>query len=268
MKLTKHHGLHNDFLIVLDEANHRPVVAGPDLARQLCDRRSGIGADGLIHGTIPAAGSSADVVMNLWNADGSRAEMSGNGLRCLAQAVARHRGQQAMTVMAETDVGLRELALAEGHGPDEATVEVDMGTVKPGPDIENPLPFMAKEAATASLGNPHLVAWVEHPDALDLAVAGPIVEAQFPDGINLELIAPGLAPNSIELTVWERGAGITQACGTGACAATYWAAEWGLIDGQAEVTMPGGSVRVELVNGRAVLTGPAVYVADIEVADD
>lgn len=267
MKLTKHHGLHNDFLIALDEANHRPVVAGPDLARQLCDRRSGIGADGLIHGTIPDAGTGADVVMHLWNADGSRAEMSGNGIRCLAQAVARMRDIREMTVVADTDVGLRELVVTEGSHRSEVMVRVDMGSFSSEPDIEVNLPFTAKEVATASIGNPHVVAWVEHPTAVDLTVAGPVVEAQFPEGVNLELIAPGMAPNSLTLAVWERGVGITQACGTGACVATHFANEWGLVDGQAEVEMPGGSVRVELIDDRAVLIGPAVYVADIEVVD-
>ncbi len=267
MRLSKHHGLRNDFLVVLDEANHHPVVAGPDLARQLCDRRSGIGADGLIHGTVPEHGSEIDVVMHLFNADGSRAEMSGNGIRCLGQAIARTRGEREIDVVVDTDAGRRQLVVSVGAHRHEVSVRVDMGVVGPGPDIEPILPFVVKESATASLGNPHLVAWVEHPEAVDLAVAGPAIEAQFPEGVNLELIAPGAAPNSLSLAVWERGVGITQACGTGACAAAYSASRWGLVDGYAEVEMPGGSVRVDLFDDRAVLTGPAVHIADIEVVD-
>lgn len=265
MRLSKHHGLRNDFLVVLDEANDQPVIAGPDLARSLCDRRSGIGADGLIHGTAPIAGSDADVLMHLWNADGSRAEMSGNGIRCLAQAVARARGTDVSTIVADTDAGLRTLAISLGPTDYEVTVRVDMGPVGAGPSNDVNLPFEVKESATADMGNPHLVAWVEQPEAVDLEVAGPAVESQFPDGINLELITPGLAPGSITLSVWERGVGITEACGTGACAAVFLARRWGLVDQAAQVDMPGGSVLVELIDDRALLSGPAVHIADIEI---
>jgi diaminopimelate epimerase len=268
MRLSKHHGLRNDFLVVLDEVNDRPVVAGPDLARHVCNRRSGIGADGLIHGTVPPDGSGADVVMHLWNADGSRAEMSGNGIRCLAQAVARARGHHVSSVVVDTDAGRRLLAITAGPRHDEVTVRVDMGAVGEGPAIEPNLPFVAKEVATASLGNPHVVAWVEHPEAIDLEVAGPAVEAQFPGGVNLELIAPGLAPGSLTLSVWERGVGVTQACGTGACAAAFLAQRWGLVERAAQVDMPGGSVLVELLDGHAILSGPAVHIADLDVDDD
>jgi diaminopimelate epimerase len=267
MKLSKHHGLRNDFLVVLDEANPAPIDAGPDLARALCDRRGGIGADGLIHGARPAQDSDADVVMHLWNADGSRAEMSGNGIRCLAQAVLRTQGRASGTVVASTDAGRRDLVVTEGPHPHEVTVRVDMGTVGEGPDLAGvSLPFVAKEAATADLGNPHLVAWVDDPTAIDVASVGALVEAQFPAGINLELIAPGVAPGSLSLLVWERGVGITEACGTGACAAAMLAHRWGLIESATQVDMPGGSVLVELVDDRVVLSGPSVHVADIELS--
>jgi diaminopimelate epimerase len=180
MKLSKHHGLRNDFLVVLDEANDQAISAGPDLARRLCDRRSGVGADGLIHGERPGNGSATDVVMRLWNADGSRAEMSGNGVRCLAQAVLRARGLTSGTVVASTDAGERTLVVTSGDTSGEVTVEVDMGVVAPGPDPTGvDLPFVAKEVASASLGNPHLVAWVDDPAAIDLTVVGPAVEGAF-----------------------------------------------------------------------------------------
>jgi diaminopimelate epimerase len=267
MRLSKHHGLRNDFLVVLDELNDRPVAASSELARALCDRRSGLGADGLIHGARPAADSDVDVVMHLWNADGSRAEMSGNGIRCLAQAVATARGLTAATVVAATDAGTRVLELTAGASLGEATVRVDMGSVGPGPDLaELTVPFTTKELGSADLGNPHLVAWVDVPEAIDLAVVGPAVEAQVPGGVNLEVVAPGVAPDSLTMRVWERGAGITEACGTGACAAAALAHRWGLTDHAVRVDMPGGSVLVELVEDRAVLSGPAVHIADIEVA--
>ena len=269
MRLSKHHGLGNDFLVVLDEANDGPVDAGPDLARVVCDRRTGVGADGLIHGAAPDPSASADgvhVVMHLWNADGSRAEMSGNGIRCLAQAVANARGWASGTVVAMTDAGLRELEVIEGPRPTEVTVRVDMGEVGAGPGTSGVnLPFEFEELATADVGNPHLVAWVEDPSAIDLATVGPAVETQFPEGINLELIAPGTVHGTLEFRVWERGVGITEACGTGACAAAFLANKWGLVNAAAEVAMPGGSVLVELVDGRTLLHGPAVHIADIDL---
>jgi diaminopimelate epimerase len=271
MNLTKHHGLRNDFLVVLDAANPDPVEAGPDLARALCDRRSGLGADGLIHGARPGSDAEpgTDVVMHLWNADGSRAEMSGNGIRCLAQAVARAHGQHEALVVAATDAGRRALAVVAGPSSHEVTVRVDMGAVGPGPGTAGvELPFTVKEVGTADLGNPHLVAWVDDPAAIDLEVVGPQVESQFSDGINLELVAPGTVPGTITMRVWERGVGVTEACGTGACATAALAREWGLIDGAAEVAMPGGAVLVELVDDRAVLHGPAVHVADIVVTPE
>ncbi|MGY6502173.1 MAG: diaminopimelate epimerase [Acidimicrobiales bacterium] len=270
MRLSKHHGLRNDFLVVLDEVNGRAVEVGPDTARLLCDRRAGLGADGLIHGARTES-HDTDVTMHLWNADGSRAEMSGNGIRCLAQAVAVARGGRAGQVVAETDAGRRHLDVTLTTEPDAVAVRVDMGLVGEGPDHSGlTLPFATKEIGTADLGNPHLVAWVDSHDALDavdLASAGPDAERHFPHGVNLEVITSGPDPDSLALRVWERGVGITQACGTGACAAAALAARWGLVRDVVRVDMPGGSVVVELVDGRAVLTGPAVHVADIEVPD-
>jgi diaminopimelate epimerase len=267
MRLSKHHGLRNDFLVVLDETNDGPIDAGPELARALCDRRAGVGADGLIFGARPEPDSDLDVVMHLWNADGSRAQTSGNGIRCLAQAVARARGLTAGSIVVATDAGTRVLELTAGASQDEATVRVDMGPVGPGPELAGvALPFTAKELGSADLGNPHLVAWVDTPDTIDLATVGPAVEAQVPGGINLEVIAPGVAPDSLTLRVWERGVGITEACGTGSCAAAFLAHRWGIADHAVRVEMPGGAVLVELVDDRAVLSGPAVHVADVEVA--
>lgn len=263
MHLTKHHGLGNDFLIALDETNEAPVAAGPELARALCDRHRGIGADGFIHGA-GVAGPEADVVMHLWNADGSRAEISGNGIRCLAQAVARARGRAALDVVADTDAGRRLLQVTPGDRPARSSVRVDLGEIGPGPTRPEVLPLVTEAVATASIGNPHVVVWVPDVDAVDLATVGPAVERQLPDGGNLEIIAP-VGPDAIVLRVWERGAGITEACGTGACVAAHQAHQWGLVGERVRVGMPGGEVLVDLVDGRAVLTGEAVHVADVEV---
>ena len=109
VQLTKHHGLANDFLVVLDEVNGRVPAVDGVLARQLCDRRRGIGADGLIHGEAPPAGSEVDVIMHLFNADGSRAEMSGNGIRCLGQALSEARDVREGVFVVSTDAGRRRL---------------------------------------------------------------------------------------------------------------------------------------------------------------
>jgi diaminopimelate epimerase len=265
--LSKHHGLGNDFLIALDDANPGPLALGPEVARRLCDRHTGIGADGLIHGARPAPGSTADVVFSLWNADGGVAEVSGNGLRCLAQAVARRRGAGDADLVIDTLGGPRRATVRATADPVGADVEVEMGPVGAGPVIP---PAVAERlvgrAATASIGNPHLVVLVDEPTEIDLAVEGPVLEAAFAAGVNVEFIA-ARAADVLDLVVWERGSGITQACGSGACAAASLAHAWGLVGERVQVRMPGGTAVVTLGAEGVRLAGPATYVADVEVPD-
>jgi diaminopimelate epimerase len=307
--LSKHHGLGNDFLVVLDERNPGlraegpagradaadtaaaadpdAVLVGASLARRLCDRRRGLGADGLIHGARPDAAQQADgidVVMHLFNSDGSRAEISGNGIRCLAQAVARARGVDRGTFRAWTDAGIRTLTVlgpcdtptpgSDGAGEDEGAegegdclqVRVEMGVVGPGPHVPVPVEeLLAGRHGTADVGNPHLVVLVDDPESVDLAVDGAWLEQQFPGGVNVEYVKVRDRGN-VELRVWERGAGITEACGSGACAAVAVTHRLGLVDAAARVVMPGGAASVELsADGSAALTGPTVHVADTQV---
>ncbi len=278
MQLTKHHGLANDFLVVLDEVNGRGLVIDGDLAVRLCDRRTGVGADGLIHGQLPPpdanGGSPAgvDVVMHLFNADGSRAEMSGNGIRCLGQALATARDVHEAVLHVATDAGVRRLQVEESDDHRSSTISVDMGPAGAGPAIPSEVDaFLAgadrpgTRAATVDMGNPHLVVVVPDPAHIDLASEGPWLEKQFADGINVEFIAPA-GPDTLVLRVWERGAGITQACGTGACAAAHVAHQWGLVGERVRVDMPGGSAEVEL-GPSVTLIGPATHVATIEIPD-
>lgn len=262
MQLTKHHGLGNDFLVLVDLELATPLDA--DLARALCDRRRGVGADGLIR-VGPAAGR-ADVTMDLRNADGTPAEMSGNGIRCLGQAVARSRGVETLDLAVATDAGLRGLQVRPGPHPDTAWVGVDMGPARPGP-AASPLPIVidATKVATVDMGNPHLVLLVDDPAATDLAVLGPACQAGFPDGINVEVVAttPGQS-DALDVRVWERGVGLTQACGTGACAAASAAHDWGVVGERVRVRMPGGHVEVAL-GASITLSGPATFVALVEV---
>jgi diaminopimelate epimerase len=278
VQLTKHHGLANDFLVVLDEVNGRGLVIDGDLAVRLCDRRTGVGADGLIHGQLPPAEANGgspggvDVVMHLFNADGSRAEMSGNGIRCLGQALATARDVHEAVLHVATDTGVRRLQVEESDDHRSSTISVEMGPAGAGPAIPSEVDeFLAgadrpgTRAATVDMGNPHLVVVVPDPTHIDLASEGPWLEKQFADGINVEFIAPA-GPDTLVLRVWERGAGITQACGTGACAAAHVAHQWGLVGDRVRVDMPGGSAEVEL-GPSVTLIGPATHVATIEIPD-
>lgn len=276
MHLAKLHGLGNDFLVLVDLEDEHPVGAG--LAVALCDRRRGIGADGLIR--VSPGSDGADVTMTLRNADGGLAEMSGNGIRCLALAVARHRGVQELDLTVATGGGARAVALRPGL-PGTAVVHVEMGKARPGPEPDTgwlSLPVTARllqgpdgeypGLSTLDLGNPHLVVLVDDPAAVDLADAGPVAERQFAGGINVGFVAPTVGEaDALDLRVWERGAGATEACGTGAAAAAHAAHEWGLVGERVAVHLPGGDVQVA-IGDTLTLSGPVVHVADCVVDDD
>lgn len=164
------------------------------------------------------------------------------------------------------------MSVAPGTDPLTVLVTVDMGPVRDGPGVPDGLDpaalgvaVVAGRVATADLGNPHLVIHVADPNAVALDEVGPVMEAAFPAGVNVEFIST-TGDDAIELVVWERGAGITEACGTGACAAATLAHRWGLVGPRVEVSMPGGVARVE-VGPRAVLVGPSVFIASVEVPD-
>lgn len=242
LRLSKHHGLGNDFLIRLDG----DVDAA--MARAVCDRRTGIGADGLI--------SVVDTTWTLFNADGSRAESSGNGLRCAAQAVARRRGIEELEITFETDVGPRRVQLTG----DVATVEMGAVTIT----------RLGADDADVLTGNPHLVLRVQDPSMVDLLALG----MQHPD-LNVEVIAAGAEADSLAFRVHERGAGITMACGTGSVAAAAAAHAWGIVGPVVVVHNPGGDVTVELktaftstegASDQALLTGETMWIADVEMA--
>lgn len=269
LHLTKHHGLGNDFLVLFDHVPGEPPFEIDDpagLAQRLCDRRRGIGADGLMIGSGNIEGYAARMV--LFNADGSRAEMSGNGIRCFAQALAARRGDlHPQRVL--TDAGDRVVTLRATD--DAATIEasVSMGEIGM---IDEPDGWAAlgchpdRPVAHLSLGNPHAVVGVDDVAVVDLVDLG----GKVPQ-VNLEIVEPGEAQHEIRMRVHERGAGITEACGTGACAAAHAAASWGLatpIDGKLVVQMDGGRATVELDApnpGEVTLTGPATFVGSIEI---
>jgi len=263
LHLTKHHGLGNDFLVALADDNP-DLTPDPELARALCDRRTGIGADGLLHGLV-ASEPDHDACMVLLNSDGSEAEISGNGIRCLAQALLRAEGQGEGTLQVETAGGVRTLRTVRGDVDAELWLQVDMGPARPGPPIGAvALEVEALQRATVDIGNPHLVLLVRDPDRVDLFGLGPRLEADHPGGINVHLVTIERR-DRLRLRVWERGAGITMACGSGAVAAVAAAHGWGLVDDRVTVAMPGGETMVERTEHTMLLTGPAVFVAEVRV---
>jgi diaminopimelate epimerase len=266
LTVTKHHGLANDFLVALDQPVDSDTL--PALARRLCDRRTGIGADGLLVGRTDVAG--VDARMLLFNADGSPAEMSGNGIRCFAQALAQRRGDRLPTTMTvATDAGLRHLQLTPGRYDGEILVSVDMGDVGPLPEPARWAQIGAdplRPVSHLSVGNPHSVVAVESVADVDLVALGAIVPQ-----VNLEIVEPGPERHAITMRVHERGAGITSACGTGAAASAWAAAQWGLAvpaDGEILVHMDGGDAKVLLHHpepGRVTLVGPSELIGTIVV---
>jgi diaminopimelate epimerase len=253
VQLTKHHGLGNDFLVLLDVDGTSPPT--PALARAVCDRRTGIGADGLLWAGPGSDG--ADVAMTLHNADGSVAEMSGNGIRCLAQAVARHRGTDTLDLDVATDAGRRRVEVRPGGDDRTVQVRVAMGAITeaPAPDLG----LQAKDALGASVGNPHVVALYADRAGLDADADGFAMTDR-----NVEFVVPGPGDDELTMRVVERGVGETQACGTGACAAAWAAHRWGLVGDRVTVHMPGGSAAVEL-GDEVFLIGPAVYIGSVVV---
>jgi diaminopimelate epimerase len=260
MRLTKHHGLGNDFLVLLDLGGTEPIT--PEIAVALCDRRTGLGADGLIRVT-PGEGD-ADVTMLLLNADGSEAEMSGNGIRCLAQAVFQHRLAEPPVLKVATAAGLRTVTALARTGDRSHRFSVEMGPAKVIGDDPDWIGGPVLHASRVDVGNPHLVLHWGEPELPehDLLVQwGERANELVAGGINLEIARPG-ASGAIDMVVYERGVGPTQACGTGACATAAAAHGWGLAGTTATVAMPGGAVDVQL-GDRVLLIGESTSIATV-----
>jgi diaminopimelate epimerase len=262
MRLTKHHGLGNDFLVLLDLDGLQPV--SPEQAVALCDRRTGIGADGLLR--VTAGSDGADVTMVLLNADGSRAEMSGNGIRCLAQAVFQAGMATPPDLVVRTDAGLRTVRTLARTGSDTHRMSVEMGPAKVvGPEPEWEAADVVR-SLRVDLGNPHLVLlWggAELPGHDALVTLGGRIDGATAGGTNVEVIRPGAPAGTVDMLVFERGVGPTQACGTGACAAAAAAHEWELAGTDVTVAMPGGAVEVRL-GDPVLLVGDVTSVAILD----
>jgi diaminopimelate epimerase len=262
LRLGKHHGAGNDFLVLVDPDGTVPLGVG--LVRALCDRRFGVGADGVIR--VLRGDATADLRMDLRNADGSEAEMSGNGMRCLAQAAVGAGLVATSTFTVATLAGVRTVHYRPGPGDGTAEASVDMGPAGLGPD--QPQESAGRRARRVDMGNPHLVLLGPDPAEVDVAELGTHLQQVHPGGINVEFIATGPGPDTLTLRVWERGVGETLACGTGSAAAAAAAHSWGLVGPCVDVHNPGGTLTVALEPDGIRLSGPVAKVADIEVEPD
>jgi diaminopimelate epimerase len=266
MRATKHEGAGNDFLVVLDPDD--AIRFSVAQVRLLADRRRGIGADGIIR--VGPGRDGADISMELHNADGSLAEMSGNGIRCLAQAAVDAGLVSGPRFTVATSGGTRTVDYTPGGAPGWATARVDMGPARLGPD--QPQEFDDRRVRTVDVGNPHLVLLGPDTAAVDIAELGPKLQAAFSGGINVEWITvtPDDDGELLDFRVWERGAGETLACGTGSVAAAAAARSWDALgaDGPVRVRNPGGVLEVTLgadEHATTYLAGPVRKVADIDI---
>ncbi|MBN2025872.1 MAG: diaminopimelate epimerase [Actinobacteria bacterium] len=270
MQFYKYHGTGNDFIVL--DAMEEGVFLSPREIEALCQRHTGIGADGVIFACPPLA---ADAAMRIFNADGSEAEMCGNGIRCLAKYLFERMGIKREDMFIETGGGTRRLRLETVEGL-VREVRVDMGLPElmgrdlPAPD-DNSRPGEVTittaggevfHAFCLSMGNPHCVLFIEDTEMADLARIGTLLERHelFPNRTNVEF-AQVLDERHILLRVWERGVGETQACGTGACAAAVAALHNGGCAAPVEVRLRGGALEIDLDDqGHVYLSGPAVEV--------
>lgn len=261
MRLTKHHGLGNDFLVLVDPTG--TVAPDPDLARAACHRNRGVGADGLLY--LGPGRDGAVVSMVLLNADGTRAEMSGNGIGCLTQAAVLAGLATPPTVTVSTDAGRRTVDIAaDPTHPRTHVVTVSMGGPAVGDDLPEWVEGPVLRATRVEVGNPHLVLHVEAlPDREWLAKLGTRANAAVPGGINVEVVHPA-APDHLDMDVFERGVGLTDACGTGAVASAVAAHRWGLVADRLTVRMHGGPTELDLTGAEPRMRTPVVHVATIE----
>ena len=253
MNFTKMHGLQNDFLIIADLEQRIQPNTYAELAKNICNRHTGVGADGLI---LVLPSKIADIQMLIINSDGSTTEMCGNGIRCFAQYVYDHAYVSHKTFTVETGAGIKTPTILPS-----GNIQVDMGE-----PVINPTPVTLFNfpLTEISMGNPHAVTFVDDITKIDLDTVGPKFEhhSHFPNGTNTEFVQI-LSPTEAKLIVWERGAGKTMACGTGACASLVAGVLAGHLNRHATIHLPGGPLDINWQdNNRILMTGPASYICD------
>ena len=272
MKFTKMHGLGNDFILLncLEEMIDNPS----DLAQEMCDRNFGIGADGLVL-VLPSDLAEADFRMRIFNPDGSEPEMCGNAIRCFAKYLYERDLTEKIALNVETLAGIIKPKLILEDGAVEL-VRVDMGQPRlqrseipmTGEEsdkvVKEPLDVEGEEfeVTCVSMGNPHCVIFVDDAEEAPVREIGPKIETheRFPEDINVEFIEV-VNEEELEMRVWERGAGVTLACGTGACGSTVAAILNDLIDRKVTVHLLGGDLVIEWADDNHVyMSGPAAEV--------
>lgn len=257
MKLSKWHGLGNDYLLV--EQAELDVPLTPERVKRICDYHFGVGSDGVVE-IVSANGDRAELV--IWNPDGSTAELSGNGTRIAARWLARRNGADTVRLQ----VGPRQVVARMRDG---LQVEMDMGNVEVGETETLTVDRRPVELTTASVGNPHAVVRIE-PDREALLRLGPLIEnhERFPERTNVQLARVD-GPHELTVAVWERGAGETLASGTSAVACAAVAVARGWCDSPITVHLAGGDLLVELDGDwNARLTGPAQEIFTGETAEE
>jgi diaminopimelate epimerase len=258
MRFAKAHAYGNDFLYVEASAVANAVPAA--LALQMCDRHTGVGADGL----IVYATQGADVRMQLFNSDGSEAEVSGNGVRALGALMLLHEGQVRSELTVHTVAGSKHLERLERDGARQL-FRAAMGTPSDVRAVDLDVQAERIRATVLDFGNPQCVVLGPLPDERRFLALGAALERHpyFPQRTNVEFAAVD-APNRVRILIWERGCGPTQSSGTGSCAALVAAASYGGADRTAEVVAPGGSQHVDWSDDQVYLTGWAEVLCEGE----
>ena len=261
IKFTKMHGAGNDYIYV--DTTRYPIADPEKKAIAWSRFHTGIGSDGLI---LIGTSDKADFSMRIFNADGSEAMMCGNGSRCVGKYVYEYGLTDKTEITLDTRSGIKILKL-HVEGKTVSAVTVDMGSALESEEIQwgGKYPFRSTKV---SMGNPHLVTFVEDITRINLPEIGPELENHplFPDRTNVEF-AQIVSKDTIRMRVWERGSGITQACGTGACATAVAAFINGLTGRKSDIIMDGGTVTIEWdeISGHILMTGPATKVFDGEI---
>lgn len=260
VRFHKMHGLGNDFVVI--DARETPVEMTPARAHALADRRSGVGCDQLI---LIEPSATADVKMRIFNADGGEVEACGNATRCVVRYLGGSGNRTIETLgglLSGTDGDLVSVAMGEPRFDwDQIPLAYAMDT--------RSMPVAWEDLAdpmAVNVGNPHAIFFVADSDAVDLARLGPVIETDplFPARANVN-VATIVDRSTIRLRVWERGVGLTLACGTGACATAVAAIRSGRVDGPVTVILPGGPLRIDWAPGRPILmSGPATHVFTAE----
>lgn len=276
MRITKMHGLGNDFIVFFDNGNTEFNVT--DMAQRLCNRHTGIGADGLV---IVMPSDIADVRMRIINSDGSEAEMCGNGIRCFAKYAYDRKIIDKEEFTVETLAGIMTPTIIADNGVAKL-VKVNMGkptfsakNIPMDVEVDKVIDYtldvdgVSYMVSSVLLGVPHTEVFVDDVTTVPLTVLGPMIEKHplFPKGTNVNFVQV-VNENTVKVRTWERGAGATLACGTGSCSSAVMAYEKGLTGRSVDVELYLGTLRVDYdEDGTVYMTGPAAEVFNLDLED-